>query len=152
MALMGGITFLFTIAGFTIIFLYRPPQHFVGLSNMTQDVHVKAGLAVCIGVVFQVALGYLSNHLWTPDRTYIPLVDKLHWWLGRGLTVLGIAVSYMGFLVYQNNYQVLKNYYLILFWVFVGFGAALFVYGELRIGQIHHVAGRGKKEDEEKTY
>lgn len=150
MALMGGITFLFSIVGFLVIFLYRPPQHFVGLTNMTQDVHVKAGLAVCIGVVVQVALGYLSNHLWTPDRTSIPLVDKLHWWLGRSLTVLGIAVSYMGFLVYQNNYQVLKNYYLILFWVFVGFGAALFVYGEMRIGQIHHAALPGKDDEEKK--
>ncbi len=140
MILMGGITFLFSIPGFIIIVLYRNPVHFVGKTGMYEDVHVKAGLAVFIGVFFQVASGHLSDRLWTPGRTYVPLLDKVHWWLGRILTILGIIVCYYGFVIYQSKFQVMSDTYLVLFWVFVVCGILMCAIGEWKIGQIHHLA------------
>ena len=49
--------------------------------------HKLIGLAVVLVAFLEPVLGELSNLMWSPDRSGTPwLPDKIHWWVGRGLT------------------------------------------------------------------
>ncbi|KAJ3360604.1 hypothetical protein HDU91_004473 [Kappamyces sp. JEL0680] len=140
---MGGVTTVFTIISFVLIFLYRRQPHFSSLGGGANDAHVKMGLAVTIGCIVQSILGILSDKWFDPSRTSIPVVDKLHWWLGRSIFLLGLVNVYFGFLAYSNQGYVFQDYIMYLYWVIVGLGFLAFIYAEIRLGSSHHV---GEKE------
>ncbi|KAJ3318443.1 DOMON domain-containing protein frrs1L [Boothiomyces sp. JEL0866] len=108
-------TTLCTIVGFLLIFLYYTPPHFSG-SDFMNGSHTRWGLFILIGMVMQVVLGVASDRLFSPSRTKIPC--------GIGLfsTDFGIDESIV-----------------TLYWVFLLFTVALFIYGETKFGQVHHV-------------
>ena len=49
------------------------------------SLHAYLGLAVAIGLVAEVALGFVSNALWKEGKPPHWLHDKLHWYLGTPL-------------------------------------------------------------------
>ncbi|KAJ3188127.1 hypothetical protein HK101_009165 [Irineochytrium annulatum] len=133
-ALMLGVTGSLTAAGFLIKLLTRLPPHF-------ETPHEAIGLAVVVGMVAQIVLGFVSNALFSPDRPSVPLWDKAHWWLGRSLTLLGLANVYTGIFRYnevsvnQISMTVVIAYSV---WIVVAFGVLIF--GQFKFGQVHHVA------------
>eukprot|EP01089_Gocevia_fonbrunei_P023499 TRINITY_DN995_c0_g1_i1.p1 TRINITY_DN995_c0_g1~~TRINITY_DN995_c0_g1_i1.p1 ORF type:complete len:298 (-),score=29.80 TRINITY_DN995_c0_g1_i1:119-1012(-) len=59
--------------------------------------HGFLGLVILISSSIQVTLGLLA-HLWyNPERTFVPLIDKSHWWVGRitfGLAIFNIILGF----------------------------------------------------------
>ncbi|KAJ3258967.1 hypothetical protein HK103_003108 [Boothiomyces macroporosus] len=87
---------------------------------------------------------FLANARWSPERTFIPWWDTLHWWFGRSLFLLGLVNVYLGLSLYDDNY-VLATWVTPVYWVVVVLGIGLLVFGQVTIGQVHHL----KKQQEE---
>ncbi|KAJ3115700.1 hypothetical protein HDU96_000179 [Phlyctochytrium bullatum] len=139
------VTMLLTVAGFFIRFLTKTPPHFK--SN-----HEIIGLVVVIGAIVQCVLGVVSDRLYSPARHSAPSCDQVHWWLGRGLVILGIVNIFLGIDRYNivTPLEPASNGFYIAFGVWVGLWGAAFVVGQWKWGQVHHVAGdEGKKEAQE---
>lgn len=95
MSIMGITTVGVGLIGLLFVLLYLPPPHF-------DSPHAILGLTVMVMMLGQVALGFISNHLYSPDREKVPLVDKSHWWLGRSLVLMGIINCQLGFMLYAE--------------------------------------------------
>ncbi|KAJ3125632.1 hypothetical protein HK098_008360 [Nowakowskiella sp. JEL0407] len=126
--LLGGSVLLST-AGIVFIVLTSSPPHF-SLSNP----HKPIGLAIGIDAVLQAVLGFICNHMWSPDRTSVPWWDKVHWWNGRLLTILALVNVYLGLRLMTADPP-----FIIAFFVFVGVGVAALIAGQFFFGQVHHV-------------
>jgi hypothetical protein len=121
----GGLTSI----GVLIVVLYKPTAHF-------DDPHSIIGLFMLIATWAQIALGFIINDLWTPTRTSIPWWDKMHWWFGRTVIIIGIANIFLGFNAYHElSFPIALNGMYIGFGVLVGLGVLLLVYGEVALGQ-----------------
>ncbi|KAJ1569633.1 hypothetical protein HK096_002467, partial [Nowakowskiella sp. JEL0078] len=136
MALMLGGATVISWAGIIFIILTSSPPHF-DLSSP----HKPIGLAIGIDSVLQTALGFVCNHLWSPERRSIPWWDKVHWWNGRILAVLGLVNIYLGLNLYGAGLA-----FTVSFFVFIGVSLAILIAGQFFFGQVHHV-----KEDVEFT-
>ncbi|KAJ3192949.1 DOMON domain-containing protein frrs1L [Irineochytrium annulatum] len=133
--LMLVVTGSLTIAGFLVKFLTRLPPHF-------RSPHEQIGLAIVCGLVVQVIMGFVSNALWSPGRMGVPWWDKAHWWLGRGLFLLGIVNVYLGMYRYNDvSIYGVSTAVVILCSVWIGLGFVAMVIGQVRFGQVHHVQG-----------
>jgi hypothetical protein len=134
---MGFGTGLLSLASFILVILYRPGTHFVGSSPLRQS-HVTMGLVTMILMLVQIGLGFVINHLFDAERTEIPIRDKIHWFLGRFLTLFAIANSYLGLAIFDEMYTVSIGVK-VGFWVIIGLGVLSIVYGEIRLGSSHHI-------------
>jgi hypothetical protein len=132
--IMGVLCICLTLASFLLIVLYRA-THF-------NSFHTILGIIITLGCVGQGILGYISDKKFTPDRPNIPWWDKLHWWAGRVLWILGIINVFLGMKNYEQNGFVLESYVVIVHWIIVGFGFALMIYGQIKFGQDNHVASQ----------
>ncbi|KAL2913504.1 hypothetical protein HK105_206964 [Polyrhizophydium stewartii] len=141
--IMGVGTGLLTIAGITLVYLYKAPPHF------DDSPHRVGGLVIGIAMVAQIVLGIVADRMFSPTRTAVPWWDKAHWWLGRGLAVLGILNVFGGILLFQSFGYPVSLVIKVLVSFTVGVVVAAFVYGEFRLGQVHHMAG--KSYDPEQT-
>ncbi|KAJ3100888.1 hypothetical protein HDU97_001878 [Phlyctochytrium planicorne] len=133
--MLGGVG-AFTLAGLVCIEL-----PYVGNNRFFSTYHGLFGfvLAICLFPV-QVALGFISNHLWSPERTSIPWWDQLHWWIGR-ISVLGaVPLMYYGLQAYGAS-----NLAYVGLFLWIGVGIVILVAGQFAIGVVHHVA---KKEED----
>ena len=127
--LMLGVTGLFSIAGFVIVYNMNSCSIFM------DSAHEKIGLSVIIILIGQIVLGFISNALWTPDRTYIPWWDKVHWWLGRGVFILGIVNISLGINLYMNQYNEPIGI-LYAYWICIAIGFGFMVFGQIKFGQV----------------
>ena len=96
--------------------------------------HKIIGLIVVLVAFLEPVLGELSNLMWSPDRSGTPwFPDKIHWWVGRGLTLLAMANCFFGM---QAKDWPLSTY------VAVGFGIFLvvvvYIVFEFTVGAVHH--------------
>ncbi|KAI9351781.1 hypothetical protein DFJ73DRAFT_368631 [Zopfochytrium polystomum] len=82
----------------------------------------------------QLILGFVSDKLWSPGRTFIPWWDKMHWWVGRGVTVLAAAVIAMGILEYDGG----AAWFGAVF-AYLGCWAGIFLIAEVWLGADHHL-------------
>ena len=73
---MGGVTLTLTLGSFILIFLYHSPKHFYSTDTMN-NAHVKMGLAITVGCMVNVVLGWLSDRWFDPSRKSIPMIDKV---------------------------------------------------------------------------
>ena len=91
-------------------------------------------------MILQIILGFVIDKLWSPDRTSIPLWDKLHWWIGRVVFLIAIINLYLG--IYKNasidSAFSSLNFYVIVSIIVVLGTASLFA-GQYAIGQVHHM-------------
>ncbi|KAI8906909.1 hypothetical protein EDD86DRAFT_192687, partial [Gorgonomyces haynaldii] len=90
------LTFLATVAGFLLVFLFNTPPHF-------KSWHEIIGLIVCIGMVFQIVLGIYIDRTFDAERGTIPIRDKIHWVLGRLLFFAGLVAIITGMQQYNVN-------------------------------------------------
>lgn len=139
MAIMGITTVILGLAGVILIFLYTTPPHF-------DSTHAIVGTAIIALMLVQVVLGFVSNHMFDPDRTSIPAVDKVHWWLGRLLLLGGIGNCQLGFSLY-NNFYPLSSFFVIVHWTVVGGAVILFSVAEFKIGQVNHIQAEENEKD-----
>ncbi|KAH6568011.1 hypothetical protein BASA50_001172 [Batrachochytrium salamandrivorans] len=128
------VTGILTTASIVLIYLYKRPPHF------SDNYHEVIGLVVAIGMLVQYAVGFVSNATFNPKRTSIPIVDKLHWWLGRGLVVLGIINVFFGLSLYGSMGYPISVWFSIGVGIVLGVITVVFVAGQMIIGQIHHDA------------
>ncbi|KAI9204188.1 uncharacterized protein BJ171DRAFT_120458 [Polychytrium aggregatum] len=105
----------------------------------SNTLHKGAGVSMIGLMLLQFVLGFVSNHLWSADRPSVPWWDKLHWWLGRTLVLMGVITMFLGLQAYGG----VPMTYIFGFWFILGFLALVLVIGEFTIGQINHVAGHG---------
>lgn len=87
---------LVTIAFALIVLVMADGLHFNGL-------HQVLGLTIFAVMFLQSVLGQVINRLWNPDRKGVPWHDRMHWWLGRIITVLAFIKIYFGLNFYGVN-------------------------------------------------
>ncbi|KAJ3204423.1 hypothetical protein HDU67_009536 [Dinochytrium kinnereticum] len=85
----------------------------------------------------QCALGFISNHLWSPNRTSIPWWDQLHWWLGRVSVLASVPIMYFGLKLFEA-----PNLAYVGLFLWIGVCAVVLVAGQFAIGVVHHVKKR----------
>jgi hypothetical protein len=123
-----GVGICSTIAMIPVI-LFKTGPHFSTLPN----VHPLLGLMITIALFAQLILGVVSDKLFEEDRAFIPWWDKLHWWVGRALSLLSQGTIILGILIASifDAYSIAMPvvYALILVSCIV-----LFWFGESRFG------------------
>jgi hypothetical protein len=100
--IMLGLVFL-TALGFSLGFAHvqvEGGRHFVTLiqqGDLRVNPHSVLGLAVCVAMVVQVALGFISNRLFDKLRRSTPWwPDRIHAWFGRLLLLASFVNIYLG--------------------------------------------------------
>jgi hypothetical protein len=112
------------------VFLFKTGPHFSTLPN----IHPLLGLILTILMVVQFVLGYLSDKYFDINRTAIPVIDKLHWWVGR-LSTLGAQVNIVLGILIASVFDAYSIYLPITFAIALIGGILLMAYGENKIGQ-----------------
>jgi hypothetical protein len=135
--LMGVLTIFVSFVSFVLIFLYRPLLKTPG-SNIESS-HVIVGFIIVLMMFFQGYLGYYSDKKFSLVRTKIPWWDKLHWWVGRALFLLGLVNVYLGIFLYENNGNPVSDFVKIAHFTALCIGLLAFIYGEVKLGQDNHV-------------
>jgi hypothetical protein len=128
-----GVTGLFSLISFILIVSNVESEHFDGK-------HQQIGLAVFIMMFLQIALGFVSNWLWSPTRTFIPWWDKVHWYFGRSLLILAIINIFLGILEYGEDISEQKLIGLeVTYWVWIGLASTVMILGQYYFGAQHHL-------------
>ncbi|KAI8833203.1 hypothetical protein BC829DRAFT_80537 [Chytridium lagenaria] len=129
--MLGGVG-VFTVAG--LIAIELPIAS--GVSRFIGTWHGLFGTILALGLwPIQVALGFISNKLWSPNRPAVPWWDQLHWWMGRLLVVGSVAIMYYGLVLFEAP----SLAYVGLF-LWIGVCVIVLVAGQFAIGVVHHVA------------
>jgi hypothetical protein len=103
------------------------------------------GLFIVISTAVQIALGFIINALWNPQRTSIPWWDKAHWWFGRIIFLIAIVNIHLGIKEYgELGYGGSVDAVIISFWILVGLGVGLLIWGQFYFGQTHDMASSPK--------
>ena len=69
-----------------------------------------------IGVFLQSLHGIIIDRLWNPKRTTVPWYDKLHWYMGRGLFLVGLVNIPLGLVLMNDLGEDIST----LIWVVLG--------------------------------
>jgi len=129
LAVTGG----FSLIGLILIVLYKPGTHI----NST---HEYIGATLCVLLLVQIIMGFISNAKWSPERKSIPWWDQAHWWLGRAVVILGITNVYFGIIEFHKRLQIEDHSsVLITFGAIVGLGVISMLTGQFLYGQVHHL-------------
>ncbi|KAJ3324075.1 hypothetical protein HDV06_000616 [Boothiomyces sp. JEL0866] len=143
---MGVLVALVTVASVIFIALFYTPPHFSN-GTLLGDTHVKVGLTILVLVVLQVLVGVVSNQLFDKERQTVLWWDRLHWWAGRLLTLLGVFNVYLGTNLYYSDVGVP----LLVKLIYAGtlaIAVSAFLYGEIVIGAKIHVGYKEIPEQE----
>eukprot|EP00842_Homolaphlyctis_polyrhiza_P000140 jgi/Hompol1/1126/HPOL_000046-RA len=129
MLFMCVFTMLFTIAGITLVYLYKMPPHFQG------DSHRSLGAAIGIGMFAQIFLGAAADAMFSPKRRAVPWWDIAHWWFGRILVLAAVVNTFNGLSLYQDLGYEMHFGIKIAYGVSIGLVAGIFVFAEVAIGR-----------------
>ncbi|TPX35974.1 hypothetical protein SmJEL517_g01814 [Synchytrium microbalum] len=126
-ALIGTTVFLSQMVGTYMAYyahnLVSTLPHF---SYANTGVHGPLGLIITLATPTQFFLGIFIDRMWSPGRQGIPWYDKTHWWIGRIISFVGIAVTEAGVNLYNKSNP-------------IDFGWIILVYGWVVIITIHQV-------------
>lgn len=86
--------------------------------------HGVMGCVVAGLFVFNFFLGIVIDRLWDPDRLHVPIQDKIHWWIGRCVPILGIVT--IGFGIFQLDSSYNRLPWLICFVILIVLNIILF--------------------------
>ncbi|KAI8906934.1 hypothetical protein EDD86DRAFT_192865 [Gorgonomyces haynaldii] len=113
------LSFLFSLAGFLMIFLFKVPPH---LSNL----HSILGALVLIVLLVQLGLGIYIDKVYDPNRTSVPFHDQAHWWIGRIVTLVAFVTVFLGIAEYNESFSGVNIalYFVFGAWLLIG-GAAI---------------------------
>ncbi|TPX73464.1 hypothetical protein CcCBS67573_g05267 [Chytriomyces confervae] len=111
-----------------------------GKTRFITTPHGIIGVVLCFAIYpMQVALGFISNALFSAERHSVPWWDQAHWWLGRSAVLLAVVNVHLGLMLYEASAVIVG-----LYWGFIGvvvLGVFGFL-GEYRMkGAVHHVKG-----------
>ncbi|KAI9353230.1 hypothetical protein DFJ73DRAFT_332616 [Zopfochytrium polystomum] len=135
---MVGGTLLFTALGLAAIELQVPSSSLRFIGNPEDNAtspHRPVGTAIVFGALpTQIILGYLCNALFSANRRSVPWWDQVHWWLGRGATLLAVIEVHFGLALYGASGGVIAAY-----WVWIGATAVAMAVGHYAYGgAVHH--------------
>ncbi|KAI9335764.1 hypothetical protein BDR26DRAFT_865732 [Obelidium mucronatum] len=132
-SMIGG-CLLLSIAGMVVIELTV-----TGGQRFITTPHGILGTVITFGFLpLQTALGFIANHLFSPERERVPWWDQMHWWVGRLVILAALVNCYLGITAYSEAGVVWVGVY--IGWVvvmFVVLGVGQYVFG----GASHHVKG-----------
>ena len=89
--ILNVLALVLTVLGTTVGIQRSEGRHFLGN-------HRKLGIAVLAGILFQTTLGIIISYLYNATRVKPPVIDKIHWWLGRCLVLLAFVTIDIGIL------------------------------------------------------
>lgn len=142
--IMLGVTGGFSLVSLILIVLYKQGAHIASM-------HEYIGVAVCSILLIQVIMGFVSNALWSPERTSIPWWDRAHWWLGRIVVIAANVNIYFGIIEFHERLGIKDSKsVLITFGTIVGLGVISMIIGQFIYGQVHHL--NDSPDDEEESY
>jgi hypothetical protein len=131
--IMLGVTGGLSLISLILVVLYKQGPHI-------STTHECIGATVCALLLVQIIMGFVSNHLWSPDRKSIPWWDKAHWWLGRALVILGLVNIYFGIMDFHQHLDIKDHSsVLITSGVIGGLGVLSMLVGQFLYGQVHHL-------------
>lgn len=116
------VTLIFMIIAFSLIL--------VDGGTVDGSVHGIFGVIVFSLALAQACLGVVIHFNYRPDRAQVPLIDKIHWWVGRSLLVAALVTMALGSTFFGVGI-------LIAYLVYVAIIVALFVFAEFRYGGGH---------------
>lgn len=91
-------------------------------------------------LIGQMILGIVCDKMFDVGRNSVPIIDKIHWWTGRSLSVLAIANIILGILAY-NKFTGSHDIPIILtFIALLVSGVCTFVFGHLYLKKSTHTA------------
>jgi hypothetical protein len=125
--LMMFVTGFLTFGAFALIYShsYTP--------LLSTGVHGKLGLSIVMIMCFQITLGFICDALWSPERKTVPWYDKLHWWVGRIVTLLGLINIYFGIQLYTKIFEEpLSITY--TYWISMVLGIGFLIFGQTKFG------------------
>lgn len=134
-SILGFGTMGLTFIGILLIALYKAPPHF-------QTWHEGIGIFILVALTCQVILGFIINYLWDSQRTARPWWDKLHAWLGRVMLLLALINIFLGFRLYQENYEFSVLLY-FGFFIWICFAAGMFYFAGAKFGMLLLDLGKG---------
>jgi hypothetical protein len=115
------------IAAFVLILVFYNGGFTVGW-------HQMIGLFVVIGTVVQPIIGAIADKMYDPARSKVPVwPDQIHWWIGRGTSLLALAAIFLGIWVYMPTSLV--SY--ILFAAYCLLTFIIILVSELKVGVKH---------------
>ncbi|KAJ3024405.1 UNVERIFIED_CONTAM: hypothetical protein HDU68_008194 [Siphonaria sp. JEL0065] len=115
---------LFMIAGLIAVELTIDSSEQRFIAN---GIHGIIGTVIALVIYpLQVFLGYVSNKLFNAKRTSIPVIDQIHWWVGRVVAILAVVNMYLGLVQFESSLVVEAVYWtwisLVVFGLFMGGG------------------------------
>jgi len=103
--------------------------------------HQQFGLTIMIALYIQLVVGYLSNKYFDSNRKKPPIwPDKIHWYLGRGLTLCAIINIILGLILYGAAQK-----YIIVACVYLGLLVLIVIVQEFANGQSHETSEKKRK-------
>jgi hypothetical protein len=110
---------------------------FVAQKVSFSGAHQYFGMTLFCLMFVQVFLGVFIDKLFNPYRLSIPWYDKIHWWLGRLLCILGIVTIFLGIplLFTTIDYTPL----MVGFGILVGITMIIFIVAEFKLGQVNMI-------------
>ena len=144
---MGWFTIGGSLASTVLISLYRPVG--AAADSDLEYTHVNVGFFMVVLMLIQGYLGYYSDENFSANRTFIPWWDKLHWYVGRGLYVFGLANVYLGLSLYEAHWGKIDAGYTNIQYVLLFIGGLALIYGELKFVQDNHVRRKSDGDKEQ---
>ncbi|KAJ3247478.1 hypothetical protein HDU78_004183 [Chytriomyces hyalinus] len=117
-----------------------------GVNRFTEaGVHGFLGIAICFVLLpLQCLMGFLSNAFFKTDRKTIPWWDKVHWWTGRIVVMLGFAQIQLGLTAHDAALWVIVAFWA---WAFLVAVVLFGVVGEWYLGGPSHHITTEKQQD-----
>ncbi|KAI8905839.1 hypothetical protein EDD86DRAFT_193504 [Gorgonomyces haynaldii] len=91
--------FVVSLGAIALIYLYSDDKLIVPTVPHTYVGYAITGLAA-----IQMGLGLAAHWTYNPDRSSAPIIDRIHWWIGRVLSLGALANVALGILLYQESY------------------------------------------------
>ena len=91
-------------------------------------------LVVIAGTVVQPIIGVIADKMYNPSRAKVPVwPDQIHWWVGRGTSILAVVAIFLGIWVYMPTSLI--SYILFGAYCFLTF--IIILVSELKVGVKH---------------
>lgn len=131
----------------------EPASHFNPMNYIDPvgGAHVLAGLAVMVLLAFQLVSGVVIDKLFDPDRVKTPIMDKMHWWVGRLSVLGGIVNVYLGLALWNILFESTSVWYIaISVWLLAVVG--FFAVCQRVFGQTHDNVDKGPMYDADSQF
>ncbi len=115
------------LVAFALILIYYNGGFTVGW-------HQIVGIVVIAGMVVQPIIGGIADKMYDPSRSKAPIwPDQIHWWIGRGTSVIALAAIFLGIREYMPDSLVAY----ILFGAYCLLTFIIILVAELKVGSKH---------------